>query len=70
MFIKTTKHSKVLFVIIISAILTFSSMLYASDDTSDQDAINTLFGSGIEHNGGYGAFEMKFNPTSDYGLLF
>jgi hypothetical protein len=70
MFIKTAKHFRVLpLLIAISAILTFSSMLYASDDASDQESINTLFSSGIEHSGGYGAFEMKFNPTSDFGLL-
>jgi hypothetical protein len=33
---------------------------------AQEEEISTIFGSGIKHNGGYGAFEMKLKPSSDY----
>jgi hypothetical protein len=43
--------------------ISFAPLCNAQDNE-----INTIFSSGIEHHGGYGAFEMKLCPGSDYAI--
>jgi hypothetical protein len=46
----------------------FKDLYHILYESEDQQEIATLFGSGVQHNGGYGSPEFKFFPTANNAL--